>query len=89
MVFGPFLIVSASLTWRSAWRQQTSLVAAQIASALLVIDGDGVSILVIHGYAPKTKRVGIIPSGPAELLIAFTAICRLISLLTYSFVSSS
>jgi hypothetical protein len=47
------------------------------------MDSDRVSILVICGYTLKTKRVGIILSGPAELLIAFTAICKLISLLTY------
>jgi len=89
MVFRPFLIASASLTWRSAWRRRTSLVAAQIASALLVTDGDRVSILVIYRYAPKTKRVGTILSGLAKLLIAFIAIYRLISLLTCLSVSSS
>ena len=47
------------------------------------MDGDGASILVIYRYAPKTKKVGIILSSLAELLIAFTAICRFISLLTY------
>jgi hypothetical protein len=46
------------------------------------MDGDGVSILVIYGYALKTKKVGIILSNSVKLLIAFTAICRLISLLT-------
>ena len=42
------------------------------------MDGDRVSILVIYGYAPKTKKVGIILSSLAKLLIAFTAIYRLI-----------
>ena len=83
VVFGPFLIASASLTWRSAWRRRTSLVAARIALALLVTDSDRASILVIYGYAPKTKRVGTILSGLAKSLIAFIAICKLISLLTY------
>ena len=49
--------------------------------ALLVTDSDGVSILVIYRYALKTKKVGTILSNLAKLLIAFTAICRLISLL--------
>ena len=47
------------------------------------MDGDRVSILVIYGYALKTKRVGTILSSLAELLIAFIAIYRFISLLTY------
>ena len=42
-----------------------------------------VSILVIYRYALKTKRVKIILSSLAKLLIAFTAIYKLISLLTY------
>ena len=53
------------------------------------MDGDKASILVIYGYAPKIKRVGIILFGLAELLIAFIAICRLISLLTCLSVSLS
>ena len=57
--------------------------ATQITSALLVMDSDKASILVIYGYAPKTKRVGIILSNSAKSLIAFTAICKLISLSTY------
>jgi hypothetical protein len=59
------------------------LVAIRIASALLVMNIDKASVLVIYKYAPKTKRIGIILSSLAELLIAFTAICKLISLLTY------
>ena len=66
-----------------------SLVAVRIALALLVMDSNRASILVIRGYTPKTKRVGIIPSGLAKLLIAFTAIYKLISLLTYLSVSLS
>ena len=46
------------------------------------MDSDGASILVICGYALKTKRVETILFGLAELLIAFTAIYKLISLLT-------
>ena len=42
------------------------------------MDSDKASILVICGYAPKTKKVGIILSGLAKLLIAFIVICRLI-----------
>ena len=47
------------------------------------MDGDRVSISVIYGYTLKTKRVKTILFGLAKLLIAFTAIYRLISLLTY------
>ena len=47
------------------------------------MDNNGAFILVIYEYAPKTKRVGIILSSLAKLLIAFTAICKLIFLLTY------
>ena len=57
--------------------------------ALLVTDSDGVSILVIYRYALKTKRVKTILFGPVKLLIAFTAICKLISLLSYSSASFS
>jgi hypothetical protein len=55
----------------------------------LVTDSNRASILVICGYTLKTKRVGTILSGLAKLLIAFTAIYRLISLLTYLSVSLS
>ena len=55
-----------------------SIITIQIASALLITDGDGASILVIYRYALKTKKVGIILSNLAKLLIAFIAICRLI-----------
>ena len=41
VVLGPFLIASAFLTWRSACRRLTSLVASRIALALLVTVGDG------------------------------------------------
>jgi hypothetical protein len=60
----------------------------QITLALLVINGDRVSILIIYGYALKTKKVGIILFNLAKLLIAFTAICKFISLLTYLSISS-
>ena len=53
------------------------------------MDGNKVSILVIYGYAPKTKKIGIILFSLAKLLIAFTAICRLISLSTCLSVSLS
>ena len=89
MVFGPFFIASAFLTWRFAYRRRTSLIAVQIASALLIIDGDKASISVICGYALKTKRVEIISFNLAKLLIAFIAICKFISLLTCLSASSS
>ena len=60
-----------------------------MASALLITDSDGVSILVIYRYAPKTKKIEIIPSSLAKSLMAFTAICKLISLLTYLSANSS
>ena len=53
------------------------------------MDGNRAFILVICGYTLKTKKVEIIPSSLAKLLIAFTAICRLISLSTYLSVSLS
>ena len=61
----------------------------RIASALLIIDSNKVSILVIYGYTLKTKRVEIIPFSLAKLLIAFIAIYKLIFLLTYLSASSS
>ena len=45
--------------------------------ALLVTDSDKASILVIYGYALKTKKIGIILSSLAKLLIAFIAIYKL------------
>src|ERR1700753_1730430 len=71
MILGPLRIARASFTWRSARRRRTSLVAARVGFALLIAEGDGGSISVILGYAPKTSNVGIIPSGPAESLTAF------------------
>ena len=53
------------------------------------MDNNRASILVIRGYALKTKKVGIILFSLAKLLIAFTAIYKLISLLTYLSVSLS
>ena len=47
------------------------------------MDNNRVSILVIRKYVLKTKKVEIILSGLAKLLIAFTAIYKLISLLTH------
>ena len=48
------------------------------------MDGNRVSILVIYGYALKTKKVGIILFSLAKLLIAFIVIYKLIFLLTCS-----
>jgi hypothetical protein len=61
------------------------LVVIQIASALLVTKEEGGFILVSREYTPKTSKVGIMPSGLAESLIALTAICNIISLLICSF----
>ena len=47
------------------------------------MDSDGVSILVIYGYTLKTKKIRIILSSLAELLIAFIATYKLIPLLPY------
>ena len=69
--------------------RRTSLVAARIASALLVMDRDGGSILVSRRYTLKTSSVGIIPLGPTISLIALTTICSVISLLIDLFFSSS
>ena len=49
----------------------------------MVIDRDRVFILVSHGYALKTNKVGIILLGPAKSLTALTAIYNIISLLIY------
>jgi hypothetical protein len=57
------------------------LVITQIASVLLVTKEEEGSILVSCEYTPKTNKIGTIPSGPAELLIALTAIYNIISLL--------
>ena len=47
------------------------------------MDSNRASILVIYRYALKTKKVEIILFGLVKLLIALTAIYKLISLLTY------
>ena len=47
------------------------------------------SILVIYRYTLKTKKVKIIPSNLAKLLIDFIAIYKFISLLTYLSTGSS
>ena len=52
------------------------------------MDNNKVFILVICEYALKTKRIKTILSSLAKLLIAFIAIYKLISLLTYSSASS-
>ena len=46
------------------------------------MDNNKAFILVIYEYALKTKKVEIILSGSAKLLIAFIAIYILIFLLT-------
>jgi hypothetical protein len=89
IVFGLLHIVRALLTCHLAYNRRTSLVAAQIASALLAIISDGRSISVILGYKPKTSNVRTILSGLAELLTALTAIYKIISLLICSFLSSA
>ena len=53
------------------------------------MDGDKASILVICGYALKTKKIETILFSLAKLLIAFTAIYKFISLLTCLSASSS
>ena len=40
-------------------------VAFSTAGALSLVVDDGGELSVIRGYAPKTKRVGTIPFGPA------------------------
>ena len=42
----------------------------------------GGSLSVIRGYAPKTSKVGTRPSEPAVSLIALTAICSSMYLVT-------
>ena len=47
------------------------------------MDSNRASILVIYGYALKIKKVRTILFNLAKLLIAFIAIYKFISLLTY------
>jgi hypothetical protein len=79
-IFGPFLIASASITWRLAYICHTSFIALYIALACYIIDSDRGDSLVICGYAPKTRRVGMMPSGLAKSFIALTAIYKMVSL---------
>jgi hypothetical protein len=56
-------------------------VVLQIVLVFLVIINGNTEFFVILGYALNTRSISIIPSGPAELLIALIAIYRLVSAL--------
>jgi len=74
-------MLSASVTWRSAYIFFTSSIAFLNAVARYITVGKGMLDSVIWGYALNTNSVGIRPSGPAELLIALKAIYSAIFLL--------
>jgi hypothetical protein len=79
---GPFRWFNASLTCHFALIFNMSSIAFLIANVHYVMEGAGGSSLLIQGYVPKTRRVGTKLSGPAVSFIAFTPICRTISLVT-------
>jgi hypothetical protein len=80
-VFRPLRIAKALLTCRLVYSRRTSLVATQIALALLTIVGNNAFISVILTYKPKTSNIKAILSSLAELLTALTVIYKIISLL--------
>jgi hypothetical protein len=55
--------------------------ALRIVATLLVFVAVGRSSWLMRGKAPKTRRVGTRPSGPAVLFTALTAVYSLASLL--------
>jgi hypothetical protein len=80
-VLGLLRILSASVTWRSAYIFFTSSIAFLNIIARYITVGEGISDSIIRGYALNTNSVGIRPSSPIESLIALKAICSAISLL--------
>jgi hypothetical protein len=88
LILRPFLITKTFYTWRSACRRCISFVILRIASARYIIKGNRVKPSIILRYAPNTSNINTIPSGPAELLIALTAIYSTISVLILSWNSS-
>ena len=80
-MFGPFLIVNASLIWRLAFKCLSLVIANRTAFALLTIEVDGALERVIQGYALKTSKVGTSLFGPIVSFTTLTAICKIESLL--------
>jgi hypothetical protein len=84
IVFRPFFIVSASLIWRLAFKCLSSVIAVRTASALLIIEAEGVLDRVIRGYALNISKVGTSPFGLAVSFTTLTAIYRIACLSTCS-----
>ena len=80
-MLGLLRMLSASVTWRSAYIFFTTSIAFLNAIARYITVGKGASDSIIWGYALNTNSVGIRLSGPAESLIALKAIYSAISLL--------
>jgi hypothetical protein len=53
-------------------------VVLRIALVFLVIISDSTKFFIVLGYVLNTRSIGIIPSGPAELLIVLIAIYKLV-----------
>ena len=80
-MLGLLRMLSASITWRSAYIFFTSSIAFLNAIARYITIGKGISDSIIWGYALNTNSVGIRPSSSIESLIALKAIYSAISLL--------
>jgi hypothetical protein len=68
-----------SIICRFACNRHISFVTLLIASALYIMEGNGVKSFVILEYVPNISNTSIILSGPAESLIALTTIYNAIS----------
>lgn len=78
-IYGPLWVFRARLRSTSARVFRSIFIAFRTASALTWISGDGDELVPIRGYAPKTRSIGTIPSGPAVSFKAFTAIWKTVS----------
>jgi len=87
-VFGPFLIVNASLIWRFTFKCLSSVIVKRTASTLLTIDAEGALDRVIRGYALKTSNIGTSPFRPAVSFTTLTTIYKIESLLKFSSLNS-
>ena len=87
-VFGPFLIVNASLIWRFTFKCLSSVIVKRTASTLLTIDAEGALDRVIRGYALKTSHIGTSPFRPAVSFTTLTTIYKIESLLKFSSLNS-
>ena len=80
-MLGLLRMLSASVTWRSAYIFFTSSIAFLNVIIRYITIGKGTSDSIIWGYALNTNSVGIRLSSPAESLIALKAIYSAISIL--------